>query len=170
MALDGTQGKAPLGGGKTGPNPTDRARRGTERSLLTDSRGVPLGLVVAGANTNDFKLARSTLESIPVRRPLPSRGRRQTLCVDLGYAFRPVREMALEYGFTLRPPKRRSQVRPRCTQRRRPSPRWVVERTHPWLNRFRRLLVRWEKREDTYVTMRHFALGIITWFHSLLPK
>ncbi|RKH53318.1 IS5/IS1182 family transposase, partial [Corallococcus aberystwythensis] len=38
------------------------------------------------------------------------------------------------------------------------------------LNRFRRLLVRWEKREDTYVAMLHFALGIITWFHSLLPK
>ncbi|MBU8893960.1 IS5/IS1182 family transposase, partial [Corallococcus sp. M34] len=39
-----------------------------------------------------------------------------------------------------------------------------------WLNRFRRLLVRWEKREDTYVAMLHFALGIITWFHALLPK
>ncbi|WP_438503407.1 IS5 family transposase [Corallococcus aberystwythensis] len=170
LALDGTLGKAPLGGEKTGPNPTDRAKRGTKRSLLTDARGVPLGLVVAGANTNDFKLARSTLESIPVRRPLPSRSRRQTLCVDLGYAFRPVRELAQEYGFTLRTPRRRSQLSPKPMLRRRSSPRWVVERTHSWLNRFRRLLVRWEKREDTYVAMLHFALGIITWFHSLLPK
>ncbi|RUO90612.1 hypothetical protein D7Y11_24320 [Corallococcus sp. AB018] len=67
-------------------------------------------------------------------------------------------------------PRRRSQLRPKQARRRRPSLRWVVERTHSWLNRFRRLLVRWEKREDTYVAMLHFALGIITWFHSLLPK
>ncbi|AGC46589.1 transposase, is4-like protein [Myxococcus stipitatus DSM 14675] len=126
--------------------------------------------MVAGANTNDFKLARSTLESIPVRRPLPSRRHRQTLCVDLGYAFRPIRELAKEYGLTLRTPRRRSQPNPKRARHRRPSPRWVVERTHSWLNRFRRLLVRWEKREDTYVAMLHFVLGIITWFHSLLPK
>ncbi|WP_249351582.1 transposase [Corallococcus exiguus] len=86
------------------------------------------------------------------------------------FRFRPVRELAQEYGFTLRAPRRRSQLSPKHSWRRRPSPRWVVERTHSWLNRFRRLLVRWEKREDTYVAMLHFALGIITWFHSLLPK
>lgn len=40
--------------------------------------------------------------------------------------------------------------------------RWVVERTHSGINRFRRLLIRWEKREDTYLAMRHFACGIIT--------
>ncbi|MGE6761417.1 transposase [Corallococcus interemptor] len=84
--------------------------------------------------------------------------------------YRPVRELAQEYGFTLRAPRRRSQLSPKRARRRRTSPRWVVERTHSWLNRFRRLLVRWEKREDTYVAMLHFALGIITWFHSLLPK
>ncbi|GHG72701.1 IS5 family transposase [Comamonas sp. KCTC 72670] len=170
LVLDGTQGKAPLGGEKTGPNPTDRAKRGTKRSLLTDSRGVPLGLVVAGANMNDFKLARATLESIPVRRPLPSRSRRQTLCVDLGYAFWPVRELAREYALTLRAPRRRGLRGLTPSRRRRPSPRWVVERTHSWLNRFRRLLLRWEMREDTYVAMLHFALGIITWFHSPLLK
>ncbi len=46
----------------------------------------------------------------------------------------------------------------------------MVERTHSWLTRFRRLLVRWEKREDTYLAMLLVALGIITWFHALLPK
>ncbi len=53
---------------------------------------------------------------------------------------------------------------------RKKARRWVVERTQSWLTRFRRLLVRWEKREDTYLAMLHFALGIITWFHALLPK
>ena len=41
--------------------------------------------------------------------------------------------------------------------------RWVVERTHSWLNRFRRILVRWEKRADTYLAMLHLACGLITW-------
>lgn len=45
--------------------------------------------------------------------------------------------------------------------------RWVVERTHGWMNRFCRLLVRWEKREDTYLAMLHFACGIITWRAAL---
>ena len=65
LAMDGAQGKAPLGGEKTGPNPTDRGKKGSKRSVLTDGRGVPLGLVVGGANTNDHKLLRQTLESIP---------------------------------------------------------------------------------------------------------
>jgi hypothetical protein len=41
--------------------------------------------------------------------------------------------------------------------------RWVVERTHSWLNRFRRVLVRWEKRADTYLAMLHFACSLVTW-------
>ncbi|MDY6933914.1 MAG: transposase, partial [Spirochaetota bacterium] len=41
--------------------------------------------------------------------------------------------------------------------------RWVVERVHSWLNRFRRILVRWEKRADTFLAMLHIACGIITW-------
>ena len=74
LALDGAMGKAPLGGGgKTGRNPTDRGKRGVKRSLLTDGRGLPLGVVIGGANRNDHKLRRQTLEATPVRRPRPTR-------------------------------------------------------------------------------------------------
>ena len=55
-----------------GKNPTDRGKIGTKRSVLTDGRGVPLGLAVDGANRNDFKLARETIESIAVERPDPT--------------------------------------------------------------------------------------------------
>jgi transposase len=48
--------------------------------------------------------------------------------------------------------------------------RWVVERTHSWHNRFRRILVRWEKREDTWLAMLHLACVISAWFHDVLPK
>jgi len=53
QAMDGAMTKAPLGKEQTGPNPTDRAKRGVKRSLLVEGNGVPLGVVVDGANRND---------------------------------------------------------------------------------------------------------------------
>ncbi len=162
LALDGTMGKAPLGGEKTGRNPTDRGKLGSKRSLLTDGRGVPLGLAVAGANKNDHKLMRETLEAIPVLRPTPTPEEPQGLCLDKGYDYDEPRALAVEFGFTLHLRTRGEEIaakREAGTKARR----WVVERTHSWLNRFRRLLVRWEKRPDTYLGMLHFALGLIAW-------
>ena len=46
LAMDGAMTKAPLGGGKTGPNPTDRGKSGGKRSVLTEGHGVPISLVV----------------------------------------------------------------------------------------------------------------------------
>src|SRR5258708_14689384 len=50
QSVDGAMTKAPLGKDATGPNPTDRGKRGTKRSLLTDEAGIPLALAVDGAN------------------------------------------------------------------------------------------------------------------------
>src|SRR5512135_2788231 len=69
LAMDGAMTKAPLGGERTGKNPTDRGKRGTKRSLLTEADGVPVGLAVEGANRHDKKLVEATPESIPVGRP-----------------------------------------------------------------------------------------------------
>ena len=72
LSMDGALTKAPLGGGKTGPNPTDRGKSGVKRSLLTEAQGVPVGLAVDGANRHDMKLVRATVDSLPVPRPVPS--------------------------------------------------------------------------------------------------
>jgi len=48
--------KAPLGGEGTGANPTDRGKRGTKRSLLTEGNGIPLSVAVDGANRHNKKL------------------------------------------------------------------------------------------------------------------
>lgn len=74
--------KAPLGGEKSGPNPTDRGKRGVKRSLLTDAKGVPIGLAIEGAHRHDSQLAQPTMESVPVRRPRPTRKKPQHLCLD----------------------------------------------------------------------------------------
>jgi putative transposase len=71
-------------GKKNGPNPTDRGKRGVKRSLLTDAPGVPLGVVVAGANINDHKLLAETLDAIVVRRPKVEPKQPQGLCLDKG--------------------------------------------------------------------------------------
>ena len=70
-----------------GKNPTDRGKTGTKRSLLTDGRGVPLGLAVDGAHRNDFKIARETLESIAVKRPDVTPEAPQGLYLDKGYDY-----------------------------------------------------------------------------------
>ena len=85
QAADGAMGKARLGGDQIGPNPTDRAKPGTKRSILVDGQGGPLSIVAAGANVHDTKLLRATLEAIIVERPVPTEQKPQNLCLDKGY-------------------------------------------------------------------------------------
>ncbi len=131
LAMDGAMGKAPLGGQKTGPNPTDRAKKGTKKSLLTDGRGAPLGVAVAGANVPDFKLMGQTLQSVPVPRPQPTEQRPQGLCLDKGYDYDEVRALAEKYGFTLHLRYRGEEQR--GSGKGKKARRWVVERTHSWI-------------------------------------
>jgi transposase len=120
-----------------------------------------VGLAVAGANRNDFKLVRETIQSIPVKRPRPSLRKPQNLCLDKGYDFDEVRDLAKEFHFT-------AHIRPRGEEAalirrsaRFKARRWVVERTHSWMNRFRRILIRWEKKPENYVSMLHLALACV---------
>ena len=71
-------------GKKTGPNPTDRGKGGVKRSLLTEGHGVPIAVVIEGANRHDMKLVRSTIESIVVERPKPTEEHPQGMCLDKG--------------------------------------------------------------------------------------
>jgi putative transposase len=105
---------------------------------------------------NDFKLCRATIESIPIERPAPSAGRPQGLCLDTGYDFPEVYELAAEFGFTAHIRSRREEAQALKREAGFRARRWVVER-QSWLNRFRRILVRWEKRADTYLAMLHLA-------------
>ena len=150
-------------GKKTGPNPTDRGKRGTKRSLLTDGDGVPLALAVAGANTHDMRLVESTLKSFAVRRPRPRRGgRQQHFCGDKGYDYPVVRALVRRWGYTLHIKSRGDEARKRRSHPRWRARRWVVERSHSWLNRFRRLLIRWEKKAANYEALLHLACAWIT--------
>ena len=122
-----------------------------------------MGLAVAGANVNDFKLARQTLESIPVKRPGPSLHKPQNLCLDKGYDYGEVRDLAREFGFTAHIRSRGEEAKLIRRSARFKARRWVVERTHSWMNRYRRILIRWEKKPENYTAMLHLTLGCITY-------
>jgi putative transposase len=157
QAVDGAMNKAPFGHAATGPNPTDRGKLGTKRSLLTDEAGIPLALVISGANRHDVKLLSATLDGLVVNRPGPSLEQPQHLCLDAAYDSTPVYGELLARSY-------QPHVRARCQElweketiagyRAR---RWVVERTHSWLNRSRRILVRWEKKAENYLAFLHLA-------------
>ncbi len=122
-----------------------------------------MGLAVAGANVNDFKLVRETIESIPVKRPRPSLRRPHNLCLDKGYDFEVVRDLAREFGFTAHIRSRGEEAKLIRRSARFRAHRWVAERTHSWMNRYRRILIRWEKKPENYMGMLHLALGCITY-------
>jgi putative transposase len=163
LAMDGAMTKAPLGGERTGKNPTDRGKLGTKRSLLTEAAGVPVGLTVEGANRHDKKLAEATLESIPVERPEPTPERPQGMCLDKGYDYDDTRELVREFGFTAHVRARGEEAKELKREVGQKARRWVVERTHSWMNRFRRLLIRWEKKVENYFGMLHFVCAWITY-------
>ena len=127
--------------------------------MVTDAAGVPLGVTVAGANRNDHLLLAETLAGIVVRRPRPTRARPQGLCLDKGYDYASTRAVARRLRLTLHLRTRGEERRAR--RRGHKARRWVVERTHSWLNRFRRLLVRWEKKACNYEAMLHLACATI---------
>lgn len=124
---------------------------------------MPVGLAVDGANRNDFKMVKETLESIPVKRPKPTRKKPQGLCLDKGYDYDEVRDLAKEFGYTthIRPGGEEAQTLKRKAGFK--ARRWVVERTHSWMNRFRRILTRWEKKTENYLGLLHLVCAVITY-------
>ena len=117
-----------------------------------------------------MKLTESTLARLPsaaeaARQVHLVSGAEQGLCLDAGYDYASVREVAASFGYTahIRPRGEEAQAK-KAGQKAR---RWVVERTHSWLNRFRYLLIRWAKKPENYLAMLQFACARITRYNCL---
>jgi putative transposase len=127
---------------------------------LPEGHGVAVGLVVAGANRPDLKLVKDTIQSLVVTRPHPTQKRPQGLCLDKGYDYAEVRDTLKEFSFT-------AHIRARGEEKACKryagfrARRWVVERTQRWMNRFGRVLIRWDKKGETYLAFLHFACALI---------
>ena len=127
-----------MGGEDTGPNPTDRAKSGTKRSLLVDENGVPLALTVSGANTPDANLLDATLAAKQTKEIEPDDPDTiQNLCLDKGYSGEPSQKVADKYGYELHVPDKvnATQKRKRKPGRRK-ARRWEAPvRRGSWKSR-----------------------------------
>jgi putative transposase len=123
---------------------------------------VPIGLCVAGSNRNDFKLLRETIQSIALERPMPTVEREQGMCLDKGYDYDEVREILAEFGFTAHIRARGEEAQAIKREAGYKARRWVVERTHSWMNRFRAILIRWEKKAANFLALLHLSCAYIT--------
>ncbi len=130
LAVDGCLTKAPAGGAVAGRSPVDRGKQGLKRSVVTDGTGIPLHLVSAGANRHDSPLLAPTLAGLDKLDGLPED---VTVHLDRAYDSGPTRSLLADLGFE-----------GAIARKGVPAPvqagtRWVVERTHSWMNGFGKL-------------------------------
>jgi putative transposase len=116
---------------------------------------------MAGANRHDMKLVKQTVNSLVVKRPRPTKKRPQGMCLDKGYDYAEVRDTLKEFGFTAHIRARGEEAQAMKRHAGVKARRWVVERTHSWMNRFRRVFIRWDKSPDNYLAFLHFACALI---------
>ena len=156
----------PASGEKTGKNPTDRGKKGTKKSLVTDGDGGPLGVVIAGANVLERRLLAATIESIVVERPEPTKDEPQHMPLDKAYDNPTGEGAATAAGYT--PHIRRiGEEKKGCDRSQGHKPRrWVVERTFAWLSKCRGILVRYDKKDINYLALIQLACGLF-WYRRL---
>ena len=138
LAVDGCITKAPSGGEVAGRSPVDRGKGGLKRSIVTEGTGLPLHLVTAGANRHDAPLLEPTLAGLDKLGQLPGP---PTVHLDRGYDGRPSRALLEALGFA------GAIARKGVPAPLQAGSRWVVERTHSWMNGYGKLRRCTEKRK-----------------------
>ena len=126
-----------------------------------DGRGVPLSLVVTGANVHDCRALGDVLGAIVVNRKSPPQRRNKHLCADAGYRGAAHLRTIEDHGYIPHVVDRRKEADDKRRDPEKKARRWVVEVCHSWFNRFRKLLVRYEKLQRSFVALNHLAAAII---------
>ena len=108
-----------------------------------------------------MKLLEPTLESVPIARQIPDAEHPQGLCLDRGYDYDEVRELAIRQRFEPHIRTRGEEIKLRERDPDWRARRWVVEASHSWLNRSRGLLIRWSKKDQNHLALLQLASGLI---------
>ncbi|MFD3537449.1 IS5 family transposase, partial [Streptomyces sp. NPDC058661] len=154
LSVDGCITKAPSGGEKAGRSPVDRGKQGLKRSVASDACGGPLGIVSDGANRHDSPLLGPTLEA--AKEQVGALPKAVNVNLDRGYDSAKSRALIAELGFTAE-----------IARKGLPAPiqagrRWVVERTHSWMNDYGRLRRCTEKSGSTVDFYLYLAATLVT--------
>ena len=164
QAMDSKHSASPLGGERTGKNPTDRGKTGAKMNLLVDERGAPISIVLSGANRHDKVSAIELMVSLLVKRPAQ---KEQHLCADKAYDSDDLREFSASRGyeahFKVNPRRKNVQLPANDDSLRRvyPARRWIVERTISWLIKRRSLRTRWSKKAGNWLALVQLACAHI---------
>jgi putative transposase len=135
-------------------------KKGSKRHILVDEHGVPLSIVVTGANRHDVTQLEAVLDN---RIILPPEEIEQNLCADKGYAGNPAILIMEAHAYVPHVRKRGEEIEAKRTIPEYRPRQWIVELVHSWLNRFRKLLVRYEKQAASCGALTHLACAIICW-------
>jgi transposase len=128
--------------------------------MLVDGEGVPLALVVTGANRHDVSQLETMVDSLVIERP-DIFERPQYLCLDKGYTGEPALEIVVLRGFIPHIKGRSEEKKEQEAGQGYKARRWIGEVAHSWVNRFRKLLVRYEKLSSSYRGLLMFACAFI---------
>ncbi len=158
QSVDSSHKKSPLGGDKTGKSPVDRRKLGTKINLAVEENGIPIGVTIAGGNRHDTQLFVPLIDDLPNQIQKPDDCNIHT---DKGYTSKKNRNEAMQRNYQpvmpQKKPKNKSYPKPPVKDLKR----WVVERTFSWLNRFRRIFVRYEKISNNFLALVQFACQIV---------
>jgi len=163
QSMDGAMTKAPLAKESVGANPTDRGKNGTKRHIQVDGRGVPLAVVINGTNRHDVTQMETVMDNVVASRPEPTPEKPQHLCADKGYDSQKTRKAMEDRGYAPHVRSRGEERQEKASNPDHRARRWVVEACHSWMNRFRKVLVRFEKTDRSYLALVHLACAIIAW-------
>ena len=142
--------------------------KGTKLMVLADGKGTPLGILVEAASPSEVKLLERTLDSVKVKRRRGHRRRPrqpERLIADRGYDSNPARALLVSRDIEPIIPRRRNNRK--ATHQdgrklRRYRRRWIIERTNSWLQNFRRLVARYERKVKNFEALVHLACALVT--------
>jgi transposase len=159
-AVDSSHLRAMKGGPATGPSPVDRGKTGSKHHVIVEAHGIPLAVTLTGGNRNDVTQLIPLIEAVP-----PIRGKR-------GRPLQRPRRIYADRGYDhdlYRDKVRRFQIVPHIARRGTEHGsglgvhRWVVEGMIALLHWFRRLRIRWERRDDIHQAFITLGCAIICW-------
>ena len=116
---------------------------------------------MSAAQRHDVKLLQPTLDHILVKRPQGKKAPKQHLCADKGYAGKAAMRAIEARNYIPHVRQRGEEVQAKKRNSRYKARRWVVERTLSWLNRYRKLLVRFEKKASSHEALLELACASI---------
>jgi transposase len=146
-------------GQKTGKNPTDKGKAGSKRHIVSDRNGVPLSVMLTAANVHDSTVFEELVDGIePIKRCGKGRPRKRPdkLHADKAYDDKKCRGLLRARGIKCRIARKGVESSEKLGRYR-----WVVERTLAWLAKYRRLTIRYERRDDIHEAFLYLGCSLI---------